>query len=327
MTRRILTTTAFAALCATLVAPAGASHQNPSTPAQTMPAGAPNPADALPALNAEAAKLEGEIRSAARDVAKDPANADLGAKYRDLLGRYRQVLAAQFVARSTGMDAAARQKLATTMIADAQTAIAGQMTAASLTTLTDLYTAGSSDAKATLLGNAQATLDIQRARDEVGREAERQAEVASWSATGAAKGALGKPDTLGRLKGLLDSIAAIDVERPNRPSYMNPDGTRATNEQRQIEVWRRRQERDAKIAEFIRLADNGAILDGNGVLITGDLRTRIGINAKLQLVEAMKANNIDLGIFGRIFGWNDQRGATAEQLLAGVQADNAYQVL
>jgi len=134
--------------------------------------------------------------------------------------------------------------------------------------------------------------------------------------------------TQARMEKLLDEIAKIHVEQPRLPSYTNPDGSRATTQDREIEEHLRKQKRDADIQEYLRLADGGVFVDPKtGQPLSQEMRDRIAKNAKLALVDVLKANGIEAGAIRTLFGWTDSRIEIGRQIEESVRSNSWYQAL
>jgi hypothetical protein len=134
--------------------------------------------------------------------------------------------------------------------------------------------------------------------------------------------------TQARMERLLEDIANNHVEEPRTPSWSNPDGSRPSDLDREIEEHRRRQRRDADIQEYMRLAEAGVFVDpASGAALSQELRDRIAKNAKLQLADVLRARGHDFGAVRTMLGWGDSRDSLAAQIENDVRNNSWYRAL
>ena len=169
------------------------------------------------------------------------------------------------------------------------------------------------------------SLDAARAEMEMTAEAVRRVDPMVETANGLRVNA-----TQDRLRELLDRITSNYVEEPLRPSYgIKPgDISGAPDEERQAEYWLRQREREADVAEYVRLARGGVMVDpATGAVIEGTERQRLARNAEQQLVDALRRANLNEGVLATLMGFADTRGAVAGERAADIAASDEYRAL
>lgn len=304
-------------------------------PSAGQTAVAPN-AEVLQRIADEKSRLATEVRQTTIKLRVDEANgvdaktlaADRQAQAK-AIGEYRQVVAAEVVARAASVPEGGQSQA----IADISSAGRAQMrrTRESTTAnLPSLVASASAAEKARLYAGQEASLITGRADEEVAAEAGRRMNPIQTSAGFGfyGTGVESANATQLRLRELLDSITSVNVEESRLPSWRLPNGARATAADRQVEEWKRRQQRDADIDEYMRLAEGGLFLDPRtGEVVSGELRDRVAKNAKLELAEALTKKGIPPSSVRTLFGWTDSRTTLAAQIEAEVKANNWYQAL
>lgn len=302
------------------------------------PAAAPAVADNAAVLRRvadEKARLATAIRQATIKLRVDEANkvdektlaADRTAQSQ-LIDQYRQTVGAEVVARAAAAPPGGQGQAVADVrtAADAQTVRTGAQVSTNLPPLVESATVAE---KARLFANEEASLITARVEQEIAGEAARRAQPIVENLPGFTNGGWRVANaTQLRMKELLDRITSVNVEEPRLPSWTLPGGGRASAVEREVEEWKRRQQRDADIQEYMRLAEGGLFKDPTtGETVTGELRDRVAKNAKLELAELLRRKGIEPSAIRTLFGWTDSRTDLALQIEQEVKANNWYQAL
>ncbi|MCC7416370.1 MAG: hypothetical protein IT176_04450 [Acidobacteria bacterium] len=305
--------------CAMLVALGLASAALPQpAPAQApgVAAARSSQADALARVRAERAAAERAMSAAA--TPQDAARA---------ADRLRQATASQIAIETAGQDP---QQMAQTVNRIRQEAVQRQAEIERTATeaLARQLSGAASDAAREAVWRAHdASMASVRITQEVSGEAARRLNpVVTGNDFGPRRGSFNA--TQYRMDELLERITNTHVEAARLPSYTNPDGSRATDLDREIEEHRRRTQRDADVQEYLRLAEGGIFVDpATGGALSQELRDRIAKNAKLQLADVLRARGYESGVVRTLFGWTDSRDALGQQIEGAVRDNSWYQAL
>jgi hypothetical protein len=134
--------------------------------------------------------------------------------------------------------------------------------------------------------------------------------------------------TQARMEDLLKQISDNYVEEPRLPSYTNPDGSRASAQDREIEEHLRRLKREADIREYLHLAQGGVFVNpATGAALSQEMRDRIAKNATLILADLLKSKGIENSALRTLFGWTDSRSEIGQQIEQSVRSNSWYQAL
>ena len=317
----------IAALPGTPLHAASAAQAAPAAPAaQTATPGEQEAAAAQAAVRQEAL---GKVRARRTAIAGEIGDALAGDDQSALAAAraaYRQAVSAELLLETAGLDAAERARL----LQERATAAAARnrrVRQAAKDYLVDRLASADSDAaREQIFDSAADLIETARAEMEMSGEALRRIEPTVY---------LPARDrdvnrTQERMRELLDRISNNYVEEPLRPSYGLEVGKigGAPQEVRDAEYWLRQREREADVAEYVRLARGGIFVDpSTGQPIEGTERQRIGRNAETQLAEALRRADLDEGVLANLMGFADTRVVVAGEREADIAASDEYRAL
>lgn len=303
-----------AALLMALAAPAPAAAQA-APAAQTATAAEQKAAAAQAALRQEALTKLRASRTAQVAKIRDALAANDAAALAEARAKYRQAVTAELLLETAGLDTAARERIIRERAnAASQRAVRLRQSAKDYL-VNRLGSADSDAAREQIFDSAADMLETARAEVEMTSEALRR---------------IGGTSPVDRMRTLLERISSNYVEEPLRPSYGLEFGKigGAPQAVRDAEHWLRQREREADVAEYVRLARGARIVDpGTGKPIEGTERQRIARNAETQLVEALRRSNLDEGVLARLMGFADTRGVLAGDREADIAASDEYRAL
>ena len=236
----------------------------------------------------------------------------------------RQSISAELLLQTAGLADDERTSTLRQRAGDAASRLARARQTAKDFLVNRLATASSDAEREQIFDNAAELLESARAEAEMAAESVRRSSPMDRERD--------RPEnrTQARMRELLDRITSNYVEEPLRPSYGLTPGNvgGAPQAERDAEYWLRQREREADVAEYVRLARGGVFVDpATGAAITGTERQRIARNAEQQLVEALRRANLNEGVLATLMGFADTRGAVAAEREADIAASDEYRAL
>lgn len=314
-------TVVLAGMLALAAAPAEA-RQDP--PAARPNAGEQQAAASQEALRQEALTTVRGRQQAAMTNARKALAAGEPAVFRQHIADYRRLITAQLLLETLGKSKEERLKILQDHAALAELRWRTARDTARAFLISRLAETSDEAERRQIFNNVTDALEGARAAHEMAQEAIRRLEPTMFTRDRPVN------RTQERLRELLERISSNYVEEPLRPSYGITPGniSGAPQSERDAEHWLRQREREADIAEYVRLARGGVFVDpATGQPIEGTERQRIARNAERQLVEALTRANLSEGVLATLMGFADTRVAVAGEREADIAASDEYRAL